>query len=73
MPELMVQHALNAAFSVKCGLPKESICLSTVPPTAPPAPCMRLDLPYAVALRELFPGLQDAGPAEHQVHGLQYP
>ncbi|NLW40159.1 MAG: LuxR family transcriptional regulator, partial [Tissierellia bacterium] len=28
--------------------------LSTVPPTAPPAPCMRLDLPYAVALRELF-------------------
>ncbi len=28
---------------------------STVPPpTAPPAPCMRLDLPYAVALRELF-------------------
>ena len=24
------------------------------PPTAPPAPCMRIDLPYAVALRELF-------------------
>ncbi len=54
MPELMVQHALNSIFSVKCGMPKESICLSTVPPTAPPAPCMRMDLPYAVALRELF-------------------
>jgi len=54
MPELMVQHALNAMFSVKAGMPKESICLSTVPPTAPPAPAMRLDLPYAVALREFF-------------------
>lgn len=32
----------------------ENIALSTVPPTAPPAPCMRLDLPYAVALRDLF-------------------
>ncbi|WP_416197845.1 MAG: D-ornithine 4,5-aminomutase subunit OraE [Sporanaerobacter sp.] len=54
MPELMVQHALNSMFSVKVGMKKENICLSTVPPTAPPAPCMRLDLPYAVALRELF-------------------
>jgi D-ornithine 4,5-aminomutase subunit beta len=54
MPELMVQHALNSLFSVKAGMPKDSICLSTVPPTAPPAPAMRLDLPYAVALRELF-------------------
>jgi len=54
MPELMVQHALNSIFSVKVGMKKENICLSTVPPTAPPAPCMRLDLPYAVALRELF-------------------
>lgn len=54
MPELMVQHGLNAIFSVKCGMKKEDICLSTVPPTAPPAPCMRLDLPYAVALREIF-------------------
>lgn len=54
MPELMVQHALNAIFSVKVGMKKENICLSTVPPTAPPAPSMRLDLPYAVALRELF-------------------
>jgi D-ornithine 4,5-aminomutase subunit beta len=32
------------------------IALSTVPPTAPPAPKLRLDLPYAVALRELFHG-----------------
>ncbi|MDF1566856.1 MAG: D-ornithine 4,5-aminomutase subunit OraE [Spirochaetaceae bacterium] len=56
MPELMVQHGLNSIFSVQCGMPKGNICLSTVPPTAPPAPCMRLDLPYAVALRELFRG-----------------
>lgn len=54
MPELMVQHGINSIFSLKCGIKKENICLSTVPPTAPPAPCMRLDLPYAVALRELF-------------------
>ncbi|WP_066505024.1 D-ornithine 4,5-aminomutase subunit OraE [Abyssisolibacter fermentans] len=54
MPELMVQHAINSMFSVKAGMKKEDICLSTVPPTAPPAPCMKLDLPYAVALRELF-------------------
>jgi D-ornithine 4,5-aminomutase subunit beta len=54
MPELMVQHGINAMFSVKAGVKKENICLSTVPPTAPPAPAMRLDLPYAVALRELF-------------------
>ncbi|MBS4535391.1 cobalamin-dependent protein [Clostridium sp. D2Q-14] len=54
MPELMVQHALNSIFSVKVGMDKENIALSTVPPTAPPAPSMRLDLPYAVALRELF-------------------
>lgn len=54
LPELMVQHALNSVFSVKAGIKKENICLSTVPPTAPPAPSMRLDLPYAVALREFF-------------------
>ena len=54
MPELMVQHGLNALFSVKAGMRKEDICLSTVPPTAPPAPAMRIDLPYAVALREFF-------------------
>lgn len=54
MPELMVQHALNSMYSVKVGMKKDNICLSTVPPTAPPAPCMKLDLPYAVALRETF-------------------
>lgn len=54
MPELMVQHAINSMFSRKVGIKPENIALSTVPPTAPPAPCMRLDLPYAVALRDLF-------------------
>ncbi len=54
MPELMVQHAINTAFSNKAGIAKENIALSTVPPTAPPAPSMSLDLPYAVALREFF-------------------
>ena len=54
MPELMVQHALNSLFSEKVGMNPGNICLSTVPPTAPPAPCMYLDLPYAVALREFF-------------------
>jgi len=54
MPELMVQHAINSVFSYKVGVKKENICLSTVPPTAPPAPCMFLDLPYAVALRDFF-------------------
>lgn len=56
MPELMVQHAINCAYSVKVGMPKENICLSTVPPTAAPAPALRIDLPYAVALRDLFKG-----------------
>jgi D-ornithine 4,5-aminomutase subunit beta len=56
MPELLVQHAINCAYSVKAGMPKESICLSTVPPDAAPAPCVRMDLPYAVALRDLFAG-----------------
>ena len=56
MPELMVQHAINALFSYKAGIPKENICLSTVPPTATPAPCVHMDLPYAVALRDLFKG-----------------
>ncbi|MDO4543720.1 MAG: D-ornithine 4,5-aminomutase subunit OraE [Clostridia bacterium] len=54
MPELMVQHAINALLSYKVGMKKENICLSTVPPTATPAPCVYMDLPYAVALRELF-------------------
>lgn len=56
MPELMVQHAVNARFSAACGMAKDLICLSTVPPTATPAPCVYMDLPYAVALRELFAG-----------------
>ncbi|OWZ83137.1 D-ornithine 4,5-aminomutase subunit OraE [Natranaerobius trueperi] len=55
MPELMVQHAINTAFSKQVGMPDEMIALSSVPPTAPPAPALTLDLPYAVALRELFP------------------
>ncbi|MDR1558082.1 MAG: cobalamin-dependent protein, partial [Clostridiales bacterium] len=54
-PELMVQHAINAIFSRKAGIPPENICLSTVPPTAPPGPCVYIDLPYAAALREFFP------------------
>lgn len=58
LPELMVQHAINSVYSLKAGIQRENICLSTVPPTAPPAPCMRLDLPYAVALRELFSGFR---------------
>ena len=53
-PELMVQHAINSMFSVKVGMKKSNICLSTVPPTAPPAPCLKLDLPYAICLREIF-------------------
>ncbi len=56
MPELMVQHGINAMFSYKVGIPKENICLSTVPPTATPGPTLHMDLPYAVALRELFKG-----------------
>ncbi|MEL7666677.1 MAG: D-ornithine 4,5-aminomutase subunit OraE [Actinomycetota bacterium] len=54
MPELLVQHAINCAFSEAVGMPAELIALSTVPPDAAPAPCMRMDLPYAVALRDLF-------------------
>jgi D-ornithine 4,5-aminomutase subunit beta len=54
MPELLVQHAINCSFSARVGMPEEQMALSTVPPTAPPAPCLRIDLPYAVALRWLF-------------------
>ncbi len=56
MPELLVQHAINTRYSELVGMPRDSIALSTVPPTAPPAPAVTLDLPYAVALRELFDG-----------------
>ena len=54
MPELLVQHAINCAFSESAGMGKEDIALSSVPPTAPPAPAMAYDLPYAVCLRWLF-------------------
>ena len=54
MPELMVQHAINCKFSELVGMKSSNIALSTVPPTAAPAPCMKLDLPYAVALRHIF-------------------
>lgn len=53
MPELIVQHALNALFSEKVGIKPENISLSTVPPTATPAPSVYMDLPYAVALRDI--------------------
>ena len=56
MPELLVQHAVNCAFSRAAGMPGDNIALSTVPPTAPPAPKLWLDLPYAIALRDLFKG-----------------
>ena len=52
MPELIVQHAINSMLSELAGIKPENICLSTVPPTATPAPCMYMDLPYAVALRD---------------------
>lgn len=55
MPELMVQHGINSAFSMAAGLDKELIGLSTVPPNSAPAPKLWYDLPYAVALREFFP------------------
>ena len=55
-PELFVQHAINCAYSRAARMPADLVALSTVPPTAPPAPKLRLDLPYATALRELFRG-----------------
>ncbi len=54
MPELLVQHGINSLFSEKIGIKPENICLSTVPPAATPAPDLKLNLPYAVALREFF-------------------
>ncbi len=54
MPELMVQHAINSLFSEKVGIKKENIALSTVPPTAYPAPDLKINLPYAKALRDFF-------------------
>ncbi len=54
MPELLVQHGINCAYSLAAGMPRELIGLSTVPPNAPPAPQLWYDLPYAVALRDFF-------------------
>ncbi len=54
MPELLVQHAINCAYSEAVGMSADQIALSTVPPDAAPAPAMRMDLPYAIALRDLF-------------------
>lgn len=54
MPELMVQHGINCAYSVAVGMKKDLIGLSTVPPNSPPAPKLWFDLPYAVALRDFF-------------------
>jgi len=54
MPELMVQHAINSLFSEKVGIRKDNIALSTVPPTAAPAPDLKINLPYAKALRDFF-------------------
>jgi len=54
MPELLVQHAINSVFSELVGIKPENICLSSVPPAAPPSPDLKLNLPYAVALREFF-------------------
>mgnify|MGYP002638994428 FL=1 len=54
MPELLVQHIINSKFSEKIGIKNENICLSTVPPAASPTPDLKLNLPYAVALREFL-------------------
>ncbi len=54
MPELLVQHGINSRFSERVGIKPELICLSTVPPAAPPSPDIKLNLPYAIALREFF-------------------
>lgn len=54
MPELLVQHAINSLFSENIGIKPENILLSTVPPAASPAPDLRINLPYAIALRSLF-------------------
>jgi D-ornithine 4,5-aminomutase subunit beta len=56
MPELLVQHAINSAYSKAVGMEQDYIALSTVPPTAPPAPKLWFDLPYAIALRDVFKG-----------------
>lgn len=54
MPELLVQHGINSRMSERIGISPDLICLSTVPPAAPPSPDLKLNLPYAIALREFF-------------------
>ncbi len=54
MPELLVQHGINSRFSERVGIAPDLICLSTVPPAAAPSPDIKLNLPYALALREFF-------------------
>jgi len=54
MPELLVQHGINSLYSVKAGMKKENIALSTVPPTTVPSPEFRMNLIYAMTLREVF-------------------
>jgi D-ornithine 4,5-aminomutase subunit beta len=54
MPELLVQHAINSLYSVKAGMKKENIALSTVPPIVSPTPEFRLNFVYALTIRELF-------------------
>lgn len=54
MPELLVQHAINCAISKQAGMDPSYIALSTVPPIASPAPDLKINLPYAVALRDFF-------------------
>ena len=54
MPELLVQHGINCRFSEAAGMNNTLIALSTVPPTASPAPDLKVNLPYAVALRDFF-------------------
>lgn len=58
MPELLVQHAINSNFSVKAGMKKENIALSTVPPVVSPTPEFKLNFIYALTLRELFKGFK---------------
>ncbi|BBE30253.1 LuxR family transcriptional regulator [Tepiditoga spiralis] len=54
MPELIVQHGINCMFSVKAGMKKDLISLSTVPPTTVPSPEFRMNLIYALTLREVM-------------------